>query len=90
MTDTRPTHLVPDSDALVEIRRERLPRDEAARAPVHAAVAVLEDNLALADDHQRGAVALHALEDVVLHGLQARTARRYSSLHGAWLCRGPA
>lgn len=34
--------------------------------------AVLEDNLALADDHQRGATALHAFEDVVLERLEER------------------
>lgn len=34
--------------------------------------AILEDNLALADDHQRGATALHAFEDVVLERLEER------------------
>lgn len=67
------THLAPDPDALVEVLGERLPRDEAAHALADADGAVLEDNLALADDHQRGAVALCALEDVVLRSLPART-----------------
>lgn len=67
------THLAPDPDALVQVLGERLPGDEAAHALADADGAVLEDDLALADDHQRGAVALHALEDVVLHGLPART-----------------
>lgn len=67
------THLVPDPDALVEVLGERLPGDEAAHALADADGAVLKDDLALADDHQRGAVAFHALKDVVLHGLPART-----------------
>lgn len=48
---------------------EWLARDEAAHTLADADVSILKDNLALADDHQGGAVALHALEDVVLHSL---------------------
>lgn len=52
---------------------EGLARDEAAHALADADGAVLEDDLALADDHQRGPVALGALEDVVLRSLPAGT-----------------
>lgn len=62
-------HLVPDPHALVEVLWEWLPRDEAAHALADADVPILKNNLALADDHQRRAVALHALKDVVLHSL---------------------
>lgn len=70
--DPGPAHLAPDPDALVEVLGERLPGDEVAHALVDVNVAVLEDDLALADDHQRGAVALHALEDVVFHSLHGK------------------
>lgn len=62
-------HLAPDPDTLVEVLWEWFPRDEAAHALADADVPILKDNLALADDHQGGAMALHALEDVVLHSL---------------------
>lgn len=77
MTDPSPSHLVPDPDALVEILGEGLARDEAAHALADVDVAVLKDDLALADDRQRGAVALHAFEDVVLHGLRGKTTDFY-------------
>ena len=48
---------------------EWLPRDEAAHALADTDVSILKDNLALTDDHQGGAVALHALKAVVLHSL---------------------
>lgn len=62
-------HLAPDPDALVEVLWEWLPRDEAAHALADVDVSILKDNLALADDHQGGAMALHPLKDVVLHSL---------------------
>jgi hypothetical protein len=34
--------------------------------------AILQDDLALADDHQRGTTAFHAFEDVVLQSLEGR------------------
>ena len=49
---------------------EGLPGDEAAHALADVDVAILEDDLSLADDHQRGAAALHAFEDVVLCSLE--------------------
>lgn len=67
-----PCHLVPDPYTLVEVLGEGLPGDEAAHALVDVDVAILEDDLALADDHQRGAVTLHAFEDVVFHGLRGK------------------
>ena len=54
---------------------EGLPGDEAAHALADVDVAILEDDLSLADDHQRGAAALHAFEDVVLHGLRGENHR---------------
>lgn len=63
----QPENLASDPDTLVEVLWERFPRDEAAHALADADVSILKDNLALADDHQGGAMALHALEDVVLH-----------------------
>lgn len=56
---------------------EWLPRDEAAHALAHVDVSIFKDNLTLADDHQGGAVALHALEDVILHSLQEQKAQSY-------------
>lgn len=76
-------HLAADPHALVQVLGERLPRDEAARALADVDGAVLEDDLTLADDHQRRAVALHALEDVVLHGLRATVAAPYGSPQSA-------
>ena len=72
-------HLGPDPYTLVEVLGEGLPGNEAAHALVDVDIAILEDDLALADDHQRGAVALHAFKDVVLHGLQGKTTGLISS-----------
>lgn len=63
----QPENLAPDPDTLVEVLWEWFPRDEAAHALADTDVPILKDNLALADDHQGGAMALHALKDVVLH-----------------------
>ena len=65
----QPENLASDPDTLVEMLWEWLPRDEAAHALADTDVSILKDNLALTDDHQGGAVALHALKDVVLHSL---------------------
>ena len=68
---------------------EGLPGDEAAHALADVDVAILEDDLSLADDHQRGAAALHAFEDVVLHGLRGEN-HRVQSAPQAFLCMSPA
>ena len=81
-------HLVPDPYPLVEVLGEGLPGDEAAHALADVDVAILEDDLALADDHQRGAVALHAFEDVVVHGLRGENHRVWSAPQ-AFLCMSP-
>lgn len=49
----QPINLAPDPDTLVKVLWERLPRDEATHSLADADVPILENNLALADDHQR-------------------------------------
>lgn len=63
------THPAPCLDALVYKVREGLPGDVAAGAFGDVERAILQDDLALADDYQWGATALHAFKDVVLKSL---------------------
>lgn len=64
------THPAPCLDTLVNKIREGFPGDVAPGAFGDMKGAVFQDNLPLADDHQRRATALHAFKDVVLESLQ--------------------
>lgn len=66
----RATHPAPRLDTLVNKIREGLSGDVAPRALGDMEGAVFQDDLPLADDHQRRATALHAFKDVVLESLQ--------------------
>lgn len=76
----RGTHPAPCLDTLVNEVREGLPGDVAPRAFGDMKGAILQDNLPLADDHQRGATALHAFEDVVLKRLKGREHSKLQNL----------
>lgn len=56
-------------DSFVNELRERFPVDERAVARGHVQLPVFVDHFASGDGDDRDAVALHALEDVVVHSL---------------------
>lgn len=63
------TDLIPLPDSLVHILREGLPVDESSVSRRHRQPSLLIDHFAPRDGDDGDAVALHALEDVVVHGL---------------------
>ena len=63
------TDLLPLSDSFVNKLRERLSMDEFAMSWGHRQLPFLIDHFASGDGDNRDAVALHALEDVVVHSL---------------------
>lgn len=63
------TDLLPLLDPLVHKLREGFPMDESAVSWRHLQLALLVDHLAPGDRDYGHAVALHALEDVVVHCL---------------------
>lgn len=73
------SHLPPGFDALVDVVRERAAGDEAACPLGHVQVAVLQHDLALADDHQRGPAQLQSLEDVILRSLETERGKAMSA-----------
>lgn len=66
---SRPPHLPPGFDALVHIVGEGAAGGEAAGPLGHVQAAVLQHDLALADDHQGSPAQLHAFKDVILRSL---------------------
>lgn len=63
-------HLPPGFDALVDIVRERAAGQESSSPLGHMQVAILQHDLPLAYDNQRGPTELHPLKDVVFSHLQ--------------------
>lgn len=64
------THPAASLYPLVDVVGEGFAGHEASRALGGVEVPFLQDDLALADDHQRTAAHLRALKDVVLHSLR--------------------
>lgn len=65
-------YLLPGLDALVGEVREGGAGNEATHTRCHMQVPVLQDDLALANHHERGSTQLHALKDIVLSSLKHR------------------
>lgn len=66
------TDLIPLVNPLVNEFREGFSVDESAVARRHLQLTLLVDHSASGDGHHGDAVALHALEDVVVHSLVVR------------------
>lgn len=66
---SRPPHLPPGFNALVHIVGEGAAGGEAAGPLGHVQAAILQHDLALADDHQGSPAQLHAFKDVILRSL---------------------